>query len=108
MKKISNQTASIFYVLTGIYFLIAAARDVFAYGELFEWGMFILLVIGVVISMVIKATWIAFYSYVLILFYNPLILAGISGKNSSIADVCIGISYFLIGLHITKLISNNK
>lgn len=107
MKKIANPLASTFYAASGIFFLISATREIYAFSSLIEWGMFIVVCIGIFVSLYIKAFWIAFYYYLLVLFYNPLILGIIDVKETFIADIVVGLTFFFIGLHWKKFISQD-
>jgi hypothetical protein len=98
MKSITRQAISTYCALIGILFLIIAARDIYSNGVYLVWGITVSLIVGIGITLKAKMHWVAFYQYILVLFYNPLIIAYIAGKQSSTIDVIIGISFFLIGL----------
>jgi hypothetical protein len=107
-KKLSASFISSYYALAGVFFLFSSARDVFNHVSEIEWIMFICIGIGMFLSFYIKALWIAYYHYVLILFYNPLILSQITTKDSLIADIIIGMSFFLIGLHWNRFVNTHN
>jgi hypothetical protein len=107
-KKTSATFISSYYAFAGIFFLFSSARDVFNHISEIEWVMFLCIGIGMFLSFYVKTLWIAYYHYVLILFYNPLILSQITTKDSFIADIVIGISFFLIGLHWDKFASTRN
>jgi len=90
----------------GLLFLIAAIRDILPFEPYLEWMLFITLFIGMVVSLLVKARWFAFYYYILLIFYNPLFLVFHNIQNSYIADVGIGVSFFMIGLHWEKYVGN--
>lgn len=94
-----------FYLFTGILFLLLAVRDIMSFESQLEWILFIILLAGIGVSYQIKVNWFAFYHYILLIFYNPLFLVSHNIQNSYIADIGVGISFFLIGLYWERYVA---
>lgn len=105
--KIPEFFVSIFYATIGLCFLFAAVREVLTFSIAIIWILFIVLCVGTVLSIYLRAKWLAYYQYVLLLFYNPLIFQQLRIKDTFIADILIGILFFFIGLHWKKSISTH-
>lgn len=108
MEKLDTKHLSVYYVGSGMVFILYAMRNIYAFDSLAEWGIFITICIGIVVSLQSRVLWIAFYYYLIALFYNPLVLSKIHARETLIADVLIGFSFFLIGLHWRKFITNKN
>lgn len=79
-------------------------RDIVPYETHLEWILFAMLIIGLFLSLIVKVRWFAFYYLLLIIFYNPLFLVFHNIQNSYMADIIIGASFFIIGLHWEKYV----
>lgn len=97
MNKILSPTY--YYLFTGIIFLSTAIRNIFAFEVLLEWILFLCLIVGIIVSYNARVVWFAYYNYILILLYNPLFLVYHNIEYSYLIDICVGISFFLMGLH---------
>ena len=79
--------------------MISVVRDMTIYESYIEIILFGLLVGGIILSFIIRAYWLSFYFFILALFYNPLFLIVHHMTNYPVADICVGLSFFMIGLH---------
>lgn len=106
-QKIPEFFISTFYAVVGLCFLFAAAREVYSFSTVIIWGIFIILCTGTVLALYLKASWLAYYQYIILLFYNPLVFQQLHVKDTFIGDIGIGILFFLIGLHWKKSVSSH-
>lgn len=88
------------YYLLGVatLFLISSTRSLFINEVLVEWVLFLSLLIGMAGSYKVKAIWISFYFYILMLFYNPFFLVFHDMPYTYIADIFIAVTFFFLAL----------
>jgi len=91
--------ATVYYLCTGIFVMLSATRDITSYESLIEVVLFMFLVGGLYVSTILRVYWISFYFFILMLFYNPIFLVIHDVENFPIADIGVGISFFVLGLH---------
>lgn len=97
-----NISPTYVYLLMGILFLTLSIRRVFIFEVYLEWGVFLLLLLTIVASYMNKLVWFAFFSYILIILYNPLFLIHHDINYTFILDLGVGILFFLMSLNWKK------
>jgi len=88
------------YFLLGIatLFLISSTRSLFINEVIVEWALFLMITAGMIGAYKVRAVWISFYFYVLILFYNPFFLVFHTMPYTYLADIFIAITFFFLAL----------
>lgn len=81
---------------TGFMFLLFAVRDFSNVALFLELALAFCLVANIVISVQKRLIWIAFYSLVVWLFYNPFSFAISDMPTTIVADICLGFTYFIL------------
>lgn len=81
---------------TGFMFLLFAVRDFSNLALFVELALVFCLVADIVVSVQKRVIWIAFYSLVVLLFYNPLSFAISDMPTTIVADICLGFTFFIL------------
>jgi len=81
---------------TGFMFLLFAVRDFSNVALFLELVLAFCLVANIVFSVQKRLIWIAFYSMVVLLFYNPFSFAISDMPTTIVADICLGFTYFIL------------
>ena len=96
---LKKQTYVTYYFLfIAILFLLSSTRSYLINEVMVEWMLFLSIIGGVYITTRVRATWIVFYNFILILFYNPFFLVFHNIQYSYIADIGIAVSFFFLAL----------
>lgn len=90
------------YLAASFLFLTGSIRGLTAAEPIIEWVMFLSLVVSAILSWKVRAVWIAYFSYILLIYYNPHFLIMKNFPNSYIADICIGLVFFILSLRWQK------
>lgn len=85
------------YSITGFMFLLFAAREFSNLAHIIELALVFFLAVDIVVSVKKSLIWIAFYSSVVLLFYNPLSFAVADMPTTIVADICLGFTFFILG-----------
>ncbi|MFZ2026273.1 MAG: hypothetical protein WAV30_03250 [Microgenomates group bacterium] len=88
------------YYLLGVatLFLVSSTRSLFINEVFVEWVLFLSIMIGMVGSYKVRAIWISFYFYILMLFYNPFFLVFHDMPYTYLADISIAVTFFFLAL----------
>lgn len=90
--------ASYFLLAVATLFLVSSTRSLFINEVFVEWLLFLTIIVGLIGSYKVRAIWISFYFYILVLFYNPFFLVFHDMPYTYIADIFVAITFFFLAL----------
>jgi len=95
---ISSITISptVLYGGTGFVFLLFSVRDFSNLAYIVELALVFCLAVDIVASVKKSLIWIALYSFVVLLFYNPFSFAISDMPTTIVADICLGFTFFIL------------
>ena len=88
------------FLFSSLIFICSVARSFHMYVEIgMEMLMFLLVCANAAMAAKIGNPWIAYVLFVIAIFYNPIFLIGLSMQHYPIADISVGLLFFLISLY---------